>query len=161
MKNLQTLIALIFLEYNLAEIFESDFFLKPANICVKCCRVNPDLIYLFCLNAFSLQLDLCTWDQSNLSKVVQLQPEQKQQDGKPVNTWLKLLKSLGRGIDLFSIGVSAEVGRTNMSQQTTGMRDVNDWPNSNLTWKWSPTLFPRKLNQKLVFASFISGSASC
>lgn len=130
-------------------------FLKPANICVKCCHVQPDFL-LFFFNAFSLQLDLCAWDQSNWSKVVQLLPEQKQQDGKPVNTWLELLRSLGRCIDLFSIGVSAEVGRSNTSQQTTGMRDVNDWPNSNLTWKWSPTLFPRKLNQSCFRFIYIS-----
>lgn len=70
------------------------------------------------------------------------------------------LRSLLKCHDLYKISLSAEGRRMNASQQTTWIRDVNDWLKSNLTWKYSLPLFPHEFNQKLIFASFISASAS-
>lgn len=60
-------------------------------------------------NSSSLQSDLFTWHQSNLSKVVQLLQEQKtshqSREEKPETTWFELLRSLGKCIDLGSAWV--------------------------------------------------------
>lgn len=84
----------------------------------------------------------------------------KQREGKPETTWSEVLRSLGKCGDLYGMSASVEGRRTNESQQTTGISHVDDWLKSNLRPKYSPTLFSHEFNQKLIFASFISASAS-